>query len=426
MRAMIKAIGHGVKKVGYLVRATALAAVLGVIELVQNPRGRRLLGVLVLGALTAALVLARPIRSVAPGEAAVRVNRLTGGVDVLDEGWAVVIPGLHEFRRYPLHDQVYRPTDAARVAGTGAFQSIEGLSIGIDVSVRWALEPDHMSQAARLRPDTVEGELVQPTVDGILHRTFAQHTVREIFATQRGAIQKAIEDELRAALGKDGITVKTVAIGGVDLPAQYKSGLEAVLTEELAAEKMRYTLELKEKAIKQAELEADADKVRREKAAEAAGQEAVIAAKAQAEAMQHVLPLKQKEIEEKRLEAEAAKVVRLQEAEANAQARRIEAGGEADSRRKLADSDAYRLEVTGKATTEQMAREGALIQKNPLLIQKTLADKLSDKIQVIIAPPQAGGFFAGGLIGGTANHASANDANANGASANSANAESGE
>ena len=47
-----------------------------------------------------------------------------------------------------------------------------------------------------------------------------------------------------------------------------------------------------------------------------------------------------------------------------------------------------------------MAREAALIQKNPLLIQKTLADKLSDKIQVIIAPPQASGFFAGGLLGG--------------------------
>jgi hypothetical protein len=40
-----------------------------------------------------------------------------------------------------------------------------------------------------------------------------------------------------------------------------------------------------------------------------------------------------------------------------------------------------------------------LIAKNPLLIQKTLADKLSDKIQVIVAPPSAGGFFAGGLLG---------------------------
>jgi regulator of protease activity HflC (stomatin/prohibitin superfamily) len=402
MRAMMKAIGGGAKKVGYLVKATGLAAVLGVIELVQNPRGRRVLGMIALGAVVVGLVWARPIRSIPPGEAAVRVNRITGGVTVLDEGWAFVIPGVHEFRRYPLHDQVYRPDDAAKVDGRGAFQSVEGLSIGIDVSVRWALDPDKMTEAARLRPDSLEAELVQPTVDGVLHRTFAQHTVREIFASQRAPIQKAIEDELRATLGKDGITVKTVAIGGVDLPPQYKAGLEAVLAEELAAEKMRYTLELKEKGIKQAELEASADMVRREKAAEAAGQEQVIAAKSQAEAMQHVLPLKQKEIEQRRLEAEAAKVVRISEAEANADARRIEAGGEADSRRKLADSDAYRLEVTGKATTEQMAREGALIQKNPLLIQKTLADKLSDKISVIIAPPQVGGFFASGLLGGGA------------------------
>jgi regulator of protease activity HflC (stomatin/prohibitin superfamily) len=256
-----------------------------------------------------------------------------------------------------------------------------------------------MSSVSRLRPDTLEQEIVQPTVDGVLHRVFAQHTVREIFASQRADIQKAIEDELHSKLGDDGVIVKTVAIGGVDLPPQYKAGLEALLGEELSTEKMRYTLELKEKAIKQSELEAEADKVRREKAAEAAGQEQIIAAKSQAEAMQHVLPLKEKEIEQKRLEAEAAKVVRVKQAEADAEARRIEAGGEADSRRKLADSDAYRLDVTGKATSEQMAREAVLLQKNPLLIQKTLADKLSDKISVIIAPPQAGGFFAGGLIG---------------------------
>jgi hypothetical protein len=36
-----------------------------------------------------------------------------------------------------------------------------------------------------------------------------------------------------------------------------------------------------------------------------------------------------------------------------------------------------------------------------LLIQKTLADKLSDKVQVIIAPPgSGGGFLAANLLGG--------------------------
>ncbi|HEX3475582.1 MAG TPA: SPFH domain-containing protein [Kofleriaceae bacterium] len=402
MQTLLSKLESGLKRIGYLLKATALACVLGVIEMVQTQRGRRVLGGLTLVAVVVGALVTRPIRSVPPGEAAVRVNRLTGGVTVLDEGWIVVVPGVHEFRRYPLHDQVYRPADAAHASGTGAFQSVEGLSLGIDVSVRWALDPERMSQAARLRPEQIGAELVVPTVDGALHGAFAQHTVREIFATQRGAIQKALEDDLRAALVKDGVIVKAVVIGSIDLPEKYKAGLEALLSEELAAEKMRYTLELKEKAIKQTELEAEADKVRREKAAEAAGAEQVIAAKSQEEAMAHVLPLKEKEIDQKRLEAEAAKVTRLKAAEANAEARRIEAGGEADSRRKLADSDAYRLEVTGKASSEQMAREAALLAKNPLLIQKTLADKLSDKISVIIAPPNAGGFFAGNLLGGGA------------------------
>jgi hypothetical protein len=47
-----------------------------------------------------------------------------------------------------------------------------------------------------------------------------------------------------------------------------------------------------------------------------------------------------------------------------------------------------------------MAREGVLLSRHPLLIQKTVADKLSDKVQVIIAPASHdGGFIAAGLVG---------------------------
>jgi len=140
--------------------------------------------------------------------------------------------------------------------------------------------------------------------------------------------------------------------------------------------------------------------VRRQKAAEAAAAEQVIAARGQEEAMKHVLPFKQKQIEQRQLEAEAEKQSRIKNAEGAAQARRIEAAGEADSRQKLADAEVYRLDKVGRINSEQMAREGALITRHPLLIQKTLADKLSDKIQVVIAPPPAdGGFIGAGLVG---------------------------
>src|SRR5207253_3754074 len=117
------------------------------------------------------------------------------------------------------------------------------------------------------------------------------------------------------------------------------------------------------------------EKVQREVRAEAAAREQVIAARAQEEAMKHVLPFKQRQIEQRQLEAEAEKQARMKTAEGNAQSRRIEANGEADARRKLAEADAYRMERIGLANADQMAREGQLLSRHPLLIQKTLADK---------------------------------------------------
>jgi hypothetical protein len=117
--------------------------------------------------------------------------------------------------------------------------------------------------------------------------------------------------------------------------------------------------------------------------------------------MRHVLPFNQKQIQQRKLEAEADKLARIKQAEGASQARQIEAAGEAASRQTLADAEAYRLDRVGKINSEQMAREGALISRHPLLIQKTVADKLSDKVQVIIAPPGTDGrFIAANLVGG--------------------------
>ena len=396
---VVKWVGARIKKTGYLLRATCWAALLGVIEMVQSERGRRVLAVLVLVGGTVGFVALKPVRTINPGEVGIRVNKVTGHVSQLHEGWALTLPGIHDLRRMPLRDQIYRPERSQKATGEAPFQSVEGLSIGVDVAVRYALDPSHVADAATELPADLGRELVEPVVDGVLHRTFAKHTVREIFSTERAEIQKEIETELRPVLAPDGITLRNVFLGNVDLPEDYRKGLDSLLAEELSAEKMRYTLELKDKQVKESALEAEAEKVKREKAAEAAGEEEIIAARSKAEAMKHVLPFKEKEIEQRRLEAEAAKVTRLKQAEAEAEARRIEAGGEADSRRQLAEADASRIDQTGRAESARLERDAMLIKNNPLLIQKTLADKLSDKIQVIIAPPQAGGFFAGGLLG---------------------------
>lgn len=337
-----------------------------------------------------------PMRTVGRGEVAVRTNHLTGETSIVREGLALDLPGIHELRLLSLRDQTYRPA----AAGETPFQSGEGLSLGLDMSVRYGLDQARLAQFASKLPADISRDVVAPDVEGVIYKILTRYTVREIFSSKRAEIQQSIEAELKPKLAADGLVLRSVTIGKVVLPEDFKAGMEKLLAEELASEKMRYTLELKEKQVRQTALEAEAEKVAREKAAEAAAAEQVIAARAQEEAMRHVLPFKEKQVKQRELEAEAEKTARIKTSEGNAQARIIEAAGEADSRRKLADAEAYRQELVGKIASAQMERDGELLSKHPLLIQKTMADKLSDKVSVIIAPPPAdGGFIGSTLVG---------------------------
>src|SRR5262245_17100543 len=91
------------------VRAGLAAAALGLLETFSSPRGRRVIAVGVLLAGVGALVWQPPLRTIEPGTIGVRVNRLTGGLALMPEGPALVLPGVHGLKRYPLRDQVYRP-----------------------------------------------------------------------------------------------------------------------------------------------------------------------------------------------------------------------------------------------------------------------------------------------------------------------------
>jgi len=360
----------------------------------------RLIAIAIVCVLAYGLYAHPPFAAVHRGEVLVRTDVLDGSVSVFSGGTVLMIPGIHQERRFSTRDQVYRPTESASATGPAPFQSIEGLSIGIDLAVRWAVDPSLLPQMSKDYPDNLSLDLVRPAVQGVMFPLFARYSVREIFSSKRSEIQQQLTTELKPRFAAIGLKLRGVDMGNVDLPQDYREGMEKLLAEELDTEKIRYTLELKEAQVKQQQLEAEADKVRRQTAAEAAGQEQVIAAKAQEETMKHILPFKQKQIEQRQLEAEADKVSRIRTAEGSAEARRIEAKGEADSRQKLADAEAYRLDLVGKANAGQMQREGALIAQYPLLIQKTLADKLSDKVQVIIAPtPDAGKFIGSNLIG---------------------------
>jgi regulator of protease activity HflC (stomatin/prohibitin superfamily) len=105
--------------------------------------------------------------------------------------------------------------------------------------------------------------------------------------------------------------------------------------------------------------------------------------------MQYTLPLKQKQIEQTRLEAEA-----------RGQAKVIDAKADVEKSRLMADADANRTRVTASADAERMRGEAAVLTDNPLLIQKIVAERLSDKMQIMMVPMDGNNFFASDVLRG--------------------------
>ena len=130
------------------------------------------------------------------------------------------------------------------------------------------------------------------------------------------------------------------------------------------------------------------------KGAEGQAQVRVLQAKGESDAMQYTLPLKQKQIEQSRLEAEARKETTIKNAEAAAQAKVIDSKAELERRNLLADAEANRIRVTAVADAERMKSEAMVLKQNPLLINKIVAERLSDKIQVMMVPSDGKFFFA--------------------------------
>jgi regulator of protease activity HflC (stomatin/prohibitin superfamily) len=237
-------------------------------------------------------------------------------------------------------------------------------------------------------------ERVALAVASAAREVLPNYLVRETFATRRDKIRQLTAAGLAKRLSSDAITVVDVALRDVVLPPEYAKGMEGLLLKEQENERMVFDLQIKEKEVKAAELVAEAEKAREVKRAEAAAAKVVLQAKAEADAMQHTLPLKEKQIQQSRLEAEARKETTLKNAEAAAQAKVIDSKAEVERQKLLADAEATRIRVTGAADAERLRREAAVLQDNPLIIQKIVAQRLSDKMQIMMVPMDGNSFFA--------------------------------
>jgi regulator of protease activity HflC (stomatin/prohibitin superfamily) len=347
------------------------------------------------------LLIASSIVVVPSGMGGVRVSQVSGTLPgTLFPGVHFITPLMDSVQTFDLRDHLFTAGIAEEGVRTGAaknglsVQSREGLNIGLSVTVRYRLDPNRLDYIQAHMPQPVDRELVPPVVDSAWRELAPEYTVREIFSTKREEVRSRAANIITHKLGADGIVVEEVMLSDIQLPDEYAKGLEGLLLKEQEDDQLGVVTDIQQKQVRIAELQAEAEAVRKVKEAEGEAQSKVVEAKGEADAMQYTLPLKEKQIEQSKLEAEARKEATIQNAEADAQAKVIDSKAELERRNLLADAEASRVRLMAKADAERMTSEAELLNKSPLLINKIIAERLSDKIQVVMVPSDGKFFFA--------------------------------
>ena len=183
------------------------------------------------------------------------------------EGSVLVLPGLHaDARVLAARPELARRRRSSRADGPAPLQSVEGLSLGVDLTVRYALDP---ASVAATRAEPARRHRRRDRRAGGAGRDLqgvrALHGARDLLDQAR---RDPAGDRDRAAsrsLAADGVVLRSVQIGKVDLPADYRRGMESLLAEELAdREDALHARAEGQAASRRPSSTAQAEKVRRE------------------------------------------------------------------------------------------------------------------------------------------------------------------
>jgi regulator of protease activity HflC (stomatin/prohibitin superfamily) len=362
------------------------------------------------------LLVAFSIVVVPSGMAGVRVSQMSGTEPgTLYPGAHLVTPLVEDVALFDTRDQIFTTgmSEDGKIESTKAsakeqrlnaqplnVQAKEGLTLGLAITVRYRLDAKRLDYIEGNLPRPVEREIVPPTVASVWREIVPNYTVRDVFSAKREEVREKAAGLITQRLAADGILVKEVMLRDIQLPPEYAEGLQAYLLKEQENDRMSVETELKSKEVKIAALEAEAMKARQIKQAEGEARVRVLRAKSESDAMKYTLPLKQKQIEQSRLEAQARKEATIQNAEGDAQAKVIDGKAEGERRKLLANAEADRIRVTAAADAERLESEAAVLKENPLLINKIIAERLSDKLQIMMVPADGKFFFANDVMRG--------------------------
>jgi prohibitin 1 len=219
-------------------------------RIIDGGGGRGLLRLVALGIAAFLLVILFFSSVTRVGTGHVGVLTLFGKVqtgEILGEGIHVINP-LKTNNELSIQTQTLK--ESANVP------SSEGLMMSLDTSLIYHLNPDRAADVFQKIGADYETVVVEPTLRSAIREATASHTANALYTGEREMVAKQIYEQVTEQLNKRGITVESVLLRDIQLPATLKAAIEAKQQAEQESLAMNFRLQKETQEAQRKRIEA--------------------------------------------------------------------------------------------------------------------------------------------------------------------------
>ena len=166
----------------------------------------------------------------------------------------VLPPGVHLV--FPMTRVVRMSTQTQQVKEAAEVPSQEGLTMDLEASLLYRLDPDKAAEIYRTVGRDYEGTVVEPQIRSAIREITASYDAKALYSSEREKIAQEISDQF-AKLTKDrGIITESVLLRKIGLPPIVANAIQEKLRREQEAEQMKFVLQKEQQEAERKRIEA--------------------------------------------------------------------------------------------------------------------------------------------------------------------------
>ena len=163
-------------------------------------------------------------------------------------------PGVHLV--FPMTRVVRMSIQTQQVKETAEVPSQEGLTMDLEASLLYRLDPEKAPEIYRTVGQDYEGNVVEPQIRSAIREITATYDAKALYSSAREKIAQEISDYFTKLTKDRGIITEAVLLRKIGLPAIVANAIQEKLRREQEAEQMKFVLQKEQQEAERKRIEA--------------------------------------------------------------------------------------------------------------------------------------------------------------------------